>query len=127
MIALVYIAGPFSAPTRAGVELNILGATGVGLTVAKLGAMPVIPHANTSHPAFENVQPYQFWIDGTLELARRCDAMLMVHGWERSKGAVAERELFIRLGKPVFTEAVDLKEWLAQREHEKCEREAIGL
>ncbi len=127
MIALVYIAGRFSAPTREGVEINILHATGVGLTVAKLGAMPVIPHANTAHPAFENVQPYQFWIDGTLELARRCDAMLMVYGWEQSKGAVAERELFLSLGKPVFTEIADLKEWIAQREHEKCEREAVGL
>src|SRR5687767_6886277 len=44
---LVYVAGSFSAPTRAGVEANIHAAALRGLEVAKLGACPMIPHCNT--------------------------------------------------------------------------------
>lgn len=75
---LVYVAGPFSAPTRAGVDVNIARAVAVGLEVAKLDLTPWIPHANTAHPEFEKIQPYPFWISGTTEMLRRCDAMIMV-------------------------------------------------
>lgn len=74
----VYVAGPFSAPTRRGVDANIARAVAVGLEVAKLGFMPIMPHANTAHPEFEKIQAYPFWIDGTTELLRKCDVMVMV-------------------------------------------------
>lgn len=109
---LVYVAGPFSAPTRAGVDENIRKAERYGLAVAARGAMPVVPHANTAHPSFEHVRPYEFWIDGTLELLRRCDAVLMVEGWESSRGATAERTEALRLGLPVFEKGQELGEWL---------------
>ena len=87
---LVYVAGPFSASNREGVEANIRAAERWGLEVARHGGMPVIPHANTSMPAFEEVQPYQFWIRGTLALLRACDAVLMIPGWKKSSGARGE-------------------------------------
>lgn len=108
---LVYVAGPFSAPTRAGVEANIARAVAVGLEVAKLGFMPVIPHANTAHPEFEKIQPYPFWISGTTEMLRRCDAMVMVPdkdvllaligdvNWENSKITISHAaEAYIECG-----------------------------
>ena len=70
--------------------------------------MPLIPHANTAHPEFERVQPYPFWIAGTLELLRRADAVLTISGWETSNGARGEVEEALRLGKPVFHELADL-------------------
>lgn len=75
---LVYVAGPFSAKTREGVE------------VAKLGAYPVIPHANTADPRFEHVQPYQFWIEATMAMLRPCRVLITVPGWEASSGARGE-------------------------------------
>ncbi len=110
---LVYIAGPFSAPTREGVEANIAAAVALGIEVAKLGAMPVIPHANTAHPEFERVQPYQFWIGGTMALLRACGACAMVQRWEHSSGAKGERLEMLRLGRPVFYELPELKRWLS--------------
>lgn len=89
---LVYVAGPFSAPTREGVEANIRRAVDLGVEVAKLGAFPVIPHANTADPRFEHVQPYQFWIDATMAMLRTCDALITVPGWEKSSGARGEVE-----------------------------------
>ncbi len=87
---LYYVAGPFSAPTRDGVDENISKAEDVGLALASYGLAPLIPHANTSRPEFEDCQPYEFWIAVTMELLRRCDAVVLVEGWERSSGARAE-------------------------------------
>lgn len=109
---LVYCAGPFSAHTREGVKENIRAMELLGVEVARLGAMPVIPHANTAHPDFEKVQPYPFWIDSTLELMRRCDAVLLAENWQGSSGARGERDEARRLGMPVFTTLEELKSWL---------------
>jgi hypothetical protein len=87
---LVYIAGPFSAPTRAGVDANIARAVDLAVEVAKLGAFPVCPHSNTADPRFEHVQPYEFWIDATMAMLRTCDAIITVDGWEKSSGARGE-------------------------------------
>jgi len=108
---LVYVAGKFSGKTRAAVERNIAAAVDVGVRIAEIGAMPLIPHANSSHPRFERVQPYQFWIDGTLELLKRCDAICMVNGWAESSGATGEKRWAQTHGMPVFYEHLleDLK------------------
>lgn len=62
---LIYVAGPYTAPTRDGVEANIAAAERVGIVIAKLGGMPVIPHANTAHPEFEHIGTSEFWYEGT--------------------------------------------------------------
>lgn len=112
MMKLVYVAGAFSASTRAGVEQNIAHAEEWGIRVAQIGAMPIVPHANTSHRDYELIQPYPFWIEGTKELLRRCDAVLLIPGWEKSSGARGEREEALRLVIPVFEELSLLRMWL---------------
>jgi hypothetical protein len=111
-VKLVYIAGPFSARTREGVELNIARAVALGVEVARLGAMPVCPHANTSHPEYERVQPYSFWIEGTMLLLRKCDAVMLVPGWENSKGACCEYDDAFQRNVPIFDALGDLDRWL---------------
>jgi hypothetical protein len=101
-VKLIYIAGKFSGSTRTNVENNIMAAVRVGIEVAKLGGMPVIPHANTAHPDFSIVQVYSFWIEGTTELMRRCDAVMLVDGWRESSGASGEVVEAEELGLPVF-------------------------
>lgn len=111
---LVYVSGPFTAPTRAGVEANIARAEALAVEVARLGACPICPHANTSHPSFESVQPYQFWIDATLEMMRRCDAVVFTPDWRTSRGAVGEHAEAVRLGMPVFETVEELAEWIGR-------------
>lgn len=101
---IVYVAGPFRAPTAWRIEQNIRRAEELGLEVARLGAMPVIPHTNTRF--FQGEGPDdgadQFWLDGTLELLRRSDAVILVAGWESSSGTCAEVAEARRIGIPVF-------------------------
>lgn len=110
-VKIVYVAGPFSAPTREGIEANIMTASLAGIEVARLGFCPLVPHANTAHPLFEKVQPYRFWIEATTELLRRCDAALFIEGWNRSSGATGEHREAERLGIPRFYQLDELERW----------------
>lgn len=114
-LELVYVGGPFSGKTRADVEENIRRAVLLGVEVAKLGVLPVIPHANTSAPAFEEVQGYEFWIAATMELLRRCDAIILTPDWERSSGARGEKADAESRGQPVFHTLEELKAWVDLR------------
>jgi len=78
--------------------------------------MPLCPHANSS--LFHGLLTDQFWLDGTMELARRSDAAMLVPGWPRSSGSIAEREDFLARGLRVFSpEDYDaLKRWLLETE-----------
>lgn len=97
---VVYIAGPFRAPTQWGIVENTRNAERWGKVVAEAGGMPLIPHANTQH--FHGLQTEAFWVEGTLELLRRCDALLLIPGWVASMGAVGERDEAERLTIPIF-------------------------
>ncbi len=97
---IVYIAGPFTAPTAWEVEQNVRAAEEVGLFVAKAGAMPIIPHANTRF--FTGLCTPEFWYAGTLELLRRSDGIMLLPNWRASVGATAEREEALQLGKAVW-------------------------
>ena len=100
---VVYIAGPYRGRSRAEVELNIQVARKVGVMAARAGWSPLIPHANTGH--LDEVAPdlsEEFWLEATLELMRRCDAVLLCPGWQVSTGTRAEIREAKALGLPVY-------------------------
>jgi len=107
---VVYVAGPFRGPHAWAIEQNIRRAEEAGFEVAKLGAMPLIPHTNTRY--FHGALPDQFWLDGTVELLYRCDAALFIEGWENSSGSRNEYEECKRRGIPAFTTLQELAVWL---------------
>lgn len=110
---VVYIAGPFRARTAWGIAENIRVAERLGLEVAKLGMMPLIPHANTAH--FQGELPDKFFLDGTMELLRRCDAVMLTPNWATSSGARDEVDEAERLGIPVFVSVADLAKHFERR------------
>lgn len=109
---IVYVAGPFAAPCAWEVEHNVRLAEACGLEVARLGAMPLIPHANTRF--FHGVTGIaaSFWYRGTLELLLRCDAMIVVGDWESSRGSKAELRACDEHDIPFFWSLEDLRTWL---------------
>ena len=46
--------------------------------------------------------PAMSFINGDLEIIARCDAILMLPGWERSEGSQMEYRRATELGMPVY-------------------------
>lgn len=118
---VVYVAGPFRGKTEWEIHSNVHIAECASLQIAYLGAMPLCPHKNTEH--FHGLLTDQFWLDGTLELLRRADAVLVLSGWEHSHGTLGEIKEAGRLGIPVFRKFNDLSDWIKGEEHEGTDTE----
>jgi hypothetical protein len=97
---LAYVAGPYRAPTMHQIVDNIRAAEAVAIALWQMGFAVVCPHTNTA--CFDGTAPDQVWLEGDLEILRRCDLLVTVSGWERSEGATIEvREANSAL-KPVY-------------------------
>ena len=109
MIKLIYVAGPYRTSDPIEKDLNISAARYIGHKIAKLGLYPVMPTVNTAY--FDAVGDDEFWLDATLELMRRCDAVYVVDGSHESEGVSGEVEEAESLGMPVFYSILDLFEY----------------
>ena len=104
-----YICGPCTGANTWETERNIRRAESLAFAVAEAGAMPCTPHSIT-RPFHGTL--LRFWYDGTLELMRRCDALILVPGWEVSKGAGEEVAEAKRRSMPIFERVDELRTWL---------------
>jgi len=98
---VVYIAGPFRGPHAWAVEQNVRQAEAVAYSVFKAGAVALCPHTNTRF--FDGSLPDSVFLEGTLELMRRCDGVLVLPNSARSSGTLGEIQEAVRLGIPVFS------------------------
>lgn len=106
MIPIVYVAGPYRGPRAVDIDYHVARARMVGALVVAAGACPLIPHANTAH--FDDLAPASWWLTATMELLRRCDAIVVCPGWERSSGTQAEIVEAERRGLPLFWASWDM-------------------
>lgn len=90
---VAYLAGPFRAPTFWGIFQNIRHAERIALKYWKAGYAVVCPHLNTAN--FDGAIPKEqddLWLEGDLEIMRRCDCVIAMSTWQNSSGARAEIE-----------------------------------
>ena len=101
---LLYIAGPYRDDTENGVFENIIAARDVATFVASIQKdwFPVTPHLNTMFMG--GVREDEYWLEGDLEIIKRCDAVLLMDDWVYSKGARKEKDVAEEFGIPCFTE-----------------------
>jgi len=114
---VIYIAGPFRAPDAYGIRRNVRKAEELALEVWRMKAAALCPHLNTAN--FQGCLPDRLFLEGDLDLLRRCDAVLLVKGWERSEGTNAEVQFAEAAGIPVFEDKADLAEWLEKKRMEE--------
>ena len=104
---VIYIAGPFRGASSWDIEQNIRRAESLALECWRSGYAVICPHANTRY--FQGAAPDEVWLEGDLELLRRCDAVLTTDNWKASKGACAEVNEAMERGIPVFNTLVSLQ------------------
>ena len=121
MRPLCYIAGPYRAPEalfndrdrEAKVRDNVQKAAQASLLVAQRGWAPVCPHtmsgpidALDANCALSD----QDWLDITLALCVKCDAILLLPGWAKSEEARGEHRAMVELGRRTFFELNEVPE-----------------
>lgn len=110
---LVYLAGPYRPytdedGTRHTIAQNVRDAALYGIELWRLGYVAVIPHTMTYFPQFQQQDggirgvPPEVFLQGELELLRRCDALVLMPNWRISKGATAERDYALANGIPAY-------------------------
>jgi nucleoside 2-deoxyribosyltransferase len=113
----VYVAGPFRGANYWEQELNIRRAEELAMKAWNLpGTAVLCPHTNTRF--FQGAAPDEVWLDGDIELLRRCDVVLLTEDWRRSSGARAEVEFALAMDIPVFDSIDALSYWLAYKRGE---------
>lgn len=114
---IIYIAGPYMGQTHDGksyyeISRNILEAREWAKRVIEVGGFPFTPHMNSEHFELDVEKSADWWRESDLEMLRRCDAIFLTPGWERSKGAKMEREFALQNDIHVFYDLMILKGWL---------------
>ena len=110
---VVYVAGPYRSNTEYGVLQNIQKAEKTALQVWLMGAACICPHKNTAF--FGGATDDDVWLEGDLEIIRRCVAIMCLENWESSVGAKGEVALARSIGLPVFEKIEELREWLRKQ------------
>ena len=94
---VVYIAGPFRGPTNWDIERNIRQAQKLALGVWRLGAAALCPHTNAGL-CFRGAASDGVWLDGCIELLKRCDGVLFHPEWRRSEGSQSIYDVALYIG-----------------------------
>lgn len=109
MKKMVYLAGPYSAPTKAEINIHVRQAATIADVLWNKGYAVICPHLNTYGMEGEAVFGGDAWINefkkfltGDFEIISRCDMVVMLPGWENSKGACAEFAFAHWLELPVW-------------------------
>jgi ribosomal protein S2 len=104
---LVYLVGPYRGKSKFKPlnwlqrQINIHNARQVAKKLWKSGYAVLCPHTNTSN--FDGLCPDQVFLDGTMEMMRRCDLVVVLPSWGKSTGSKAEIKEAKRLNIPVYS------------------------
>lgn len=102
---IAYIAGPYRAENWEGVKRNIAHARRVAVRYWRLGYAVFCPHLNSAH--LDDVVPDEVFLAGDIAILKRCDVVVAMKTWSKSKGAAREIELADELQIEVIYDDTD--------------------
>jgi nucleoside 2-deoxyribosyltransferase len=105
---LVYVAGPYRAPSEYQVRRNIREAEKVAVSLWKAGYAVICPHKNTG--GLGGAADDSVFLEGDLEMMCRCDVVFAIDRWKESSGAKIEIERARVEGIPVVFSYEELDE-----------------
>ena len=100
---IVFVAGPYSAPTEEEVKRNIKNAINIGRILFEKGYYPIVPHVlvreyynpEDKHGIFG----YEPMMHYTQSIISKCDILLFI---DHSPGVDRELKFAEDLGKPIY-------------------------
>lgn len=100
---VIYISGKYRSHLGMnGVHENIQLARKYAIKYWKLGFAVICPHMNTAF--LDGVDTDLMFLDGDIEILRRCDTIVMIPNWEDSGGAMAELAVAKEMGMEIIYE-----------------------
>ena len=102
---LAYVAGPYRGKSKnklinkLQVIRNIMAARKVAKALWREGYAVICPHSNTA--LFDGVVNDQAFLDGDIEMLKRCELIVMIPGWRSSSGSVDEFKFAMANGMEV--------------------------
>lgn len=93
-----YVAGPYRAKTKLGIIINILKARKVAKEYWAMGYSVICPHTNSG---LISGLPEANFLNGYLEQLKRADFMVVLPGYRKSSGTMAEIKLAYEEGIPI--------------------------
>ena len=102
---VIYVAGAYRADSENGVFENIMCARRAAQKLWHKGWAVICPHTNTMFMGED--KPDLIFLDGDLEILRRCDAIYMLSNWRESVGAMQERKAAEEWGLEIYFEGKD--------------------
>lgn len=112
---IIFISGPYTAPTKDRVEKNIQIADIYARLIASRGLGFICPHLNSRHMEDVVGCDYRFWMRMYRELLRACDAVFFLPNWETSEGSKEEHEVATENLIPAFYSTDKLFKWAKAR------------
>lgn len=113
---LVYIAGAFTASTSEGIDANIDAAEKVAAQlIGSSDRFAVICPHSLGRNFKDGPGSPRYWYDATMTMAKACDVVLTVPGWEKSKGAINEVAWFAERKRGIYHDAQSLIDDLGDR------------
>lgn len=122
----VYVAGPYSSDNIIQALDNIRAGRRMALLVLLNDLAPICPWLDSElfmqlregeKISLERIQAY------SMRLLSRCDAMLVIGEWHKSKGTKAEIEFAFKNDIPIFYDLKEVIEW-SKNEQDKFLAEA---
>lgn len=99
---VIFVSGAYRGNTPNEIWENIMRARQVAGQLWGKGFVVICPHTNSL--LMDGLVSPEVFLEGGIELLKRCDCILMMKGWGTSLGAVAEHKVAKEKGLEVFYE-----------------------
>jgi len=100
---VIYVAGKYRDKPLNNIYENIEHARRMARELWMKNWAVICPHTNTAWMD-DLGETDQLFLDGDLEILKRCDAIMMLSNWQNSVGAIGEWQLATAIGLEIYYE-----------------------